>query len=89
MKKPIVPSYVLALLLLLVLGGYEKRTGDAIVIGKDYVAAVKQGEEVKDERATNHEHGSWKSGCSTTAVRSKSVPIERNGRSCAKTIVSK
>jgi len=25
------------------------------VIGKDYVAAVKQGEEIKDERATNHE----------------------------------
>jgi len=25
------------------------------VIAKDYVAAVKQGEEIKDERATNHE----------------------------------
>ena len=55
MKKPIVPSYVVALLLLLVLGGCEKKSGDAVVIGKDYVAAVKQGEEVKDERATNHE----------------------------------
>jgi hypothetical protein len=55
MKKPIVPSYVVALLLLLVLGGCEKKSGDAVVVGKDYVAAVKQGEEVKDERATNHE----------------------------------
>ena len=25
------------------------------MIGKDYVAAVKQGEEIKDDRATNHE----------------------------------
>lgn len=25
------------------------------MIGKDYVAAVRQGEEIKDERATNHE----------------------------------
>ena len=55
MKKLIVPSYVVALLLLLVLGGCEKKSGDAVVVGKDYVAAVKQGEEVKDERATNHE----------------------------------
>ena len=35
--------------------GCEKRNGDAIVIGKDYIAAVTQGEEIKDERATNHE----------------------------------
>jgi hypothetical protein len=55
MKKPIVPSYVVALLLLLVLGGCEKKSGDAVVVGKDYVAAMKQGEEVKDERATNHD----------------------------------
>ena len=55
MKKLIVPSYVVALLLLLVLGGCEKKSGDAVVVGKDYVAAMKQGEEVKDERATNHE----------------------------------
>jgi len=55
MKKLIVPSFVVALLLLLVLGGCEKKSGDAVVIGKDYVAAVTQGEEVKDERATNHE----------------------------------
>jgi hypothetical protein len=55
MKKPIVPGYVVALLLLLVLGGCEKKSGEAVLVGKDYVAAVKQGEEVKDERATNHE----------------------------------
>jgi len=40
---------------MLSLTGCEKKTGDAIVIGKDYVAAAKQGEEIKDERATNHE----------------------------------
>jgi hypothetical protein len=84
MKKPIVPSYVVALLLLLVLGGCEKKSGDAVVVGKDYVAAMKQGEEVKDERATNHDQ--W---IATTAVRSKSVPVERSGRSCAKTVASK
>src|SRR5882724_10809981 len=54
MKKLIVPSFVVALLLLLVLGGCEKKAGEAVVIG-DYVAAAKQGEEIKDERATNHE----------------------------------
>jgi hypothetical protein len=55
MKKPIVPSYVVALLLLLVLGGCGKKSGDAVVVGKDYVAAAKQGEEIKDERAANNE----------------------------------
>jgi hypothetical protein len=55
MKKPIVPSYVVALLLLLVLGGCEKKSRDAVVVGKDYVAAAKQGEEIKDERAANNE----------------------------------
>jgi hypothetical protein len=55
MKKWIVPSSVVALFLMISLIGCEKRNGDAIVIGKDYVAAVKQGEEIKDERATNHE----------------------------------
>jgi|SRR5882724_5210559 len=54
MKKLIVPSFVVALLLLLVLGGCEKKAGEAVVIG-DYVAAAKQGEQIKDERATNHE----------------------------------
>jgi len=55
MKKSIVSSCVVALLLMTGLGGCEKKSGDAVVIGKDYVAAVKQGEEIKDERATNHE----------------------------------
>jgi hypothetical protein len=54
MKKSIVSGCVLALLLI-GLSGCEKKSGDAVVIGKDYVAAVKEGEEIKDERATNHE----------------------------------
>jgi hypothetical protein len=37
------------------LAGCEKKNGDAIVIGKDYVAAMKQGEALNDGRATNHE----------------------------------
>jgi hypothetical protein len=55
MKKSIVPGCLLALLLMTSLGGCQKETGYAVVIGKDYVATAKQGEEVKDERATNHE----------------------------------
>ena len=55
MKKSIVSSCVVALLLMTGMGGCEKKSGDAVVIGKNYVAAVKQGEEIKDERATNHE----------------------------------
>jgi len=35
--------------------GCDKKSGEAVVIGKDYVAATKEGEEIKDERATNHE----------------------------------
>ena len=54
MKKSIVSGCVVALLSMGVLG-CEKKNGDAIVIGKDYVAAVKQGQALKDERATNHE----------------------------------
>ena len=54
MKKSIVSGCVAALLLM-GLVGCEKKSGDAVVIGKDYVAAVKEGEEIKDERATNHE----------------------------------
>jgi len=54
MKKLIV-SVCVVVLLSMGLAGCEKKNGDAIVIGKDYVAAVKQGEEIKDERATNHE----------------------------------
>jgi len=55
MKKSIVLGCIIALLLMMGLGGCEKKSGDAVVMGKDYVAAVKQGEEIKDERATNHE----------------------------------
>jgi hypothetical protein len=58
MKKSILPVCVVGLLLMTGLGGCEKKSGDAVVIGKEYVAAVKQAEEIKDERATNHEHGS-------------------------------
>ena len=54
MKKSIVFGCVVALLSIGVLG-CEKKDGEAIVIGKNYVAAVKQGEEIKDERATSHE----------------------------------
>jgi hypothetical protein len=54
MKKSLVFGCVVALLLIGFLG-CEKKSGDAIVIGKDYVAASKEGEEIKDERATNHE----------------------------------
>ena len=54
MKKSIVSGCVVALLLM-GLVGCEKKSGDAIVIGKDYAAAVKDGEEIKDARATNRE----------------------------------
>lgn len=54
MKKSIVSGYMAALLFMGVTG-CERKNGYAIVIGKDYVAAVKQGEQFKDERATNHE----------------------------------
>jgi len=35
--------------------GCEKKSGEAVVIGKDYVSVVKAGEEIRDERATNQE----------------------------------
>jgi hypothetical protein len=54
MRKSIV-SCCLVALSLMGLAACEKKSGDAVVIGKDYVAAVKEGEEIKDERATNHE----------------------------------
>jgi hypothetical protein len=53
-KKSIVSGCVIALLLM-GLVGCEKKSDDAIVIGKDYVAAVKEGEEIKDAPATNRE----------------------------------
>jgi hypothetical protein len=54
-KKSIVPRCLFALLLITGLCGCEKKAGEAVVIGKDYVAVAKQGEELNDERATNHE----------------------------------
>jgi hypothetical protein len=54
MKKSIARGCILALLLI-GLVGCEKKSGDAVVIGKEYVAAVKEGEEIKDQRGTNHE----------------------------------
>jgi hypothetical protein len=75
MKKSIVPGFVVALLLMIGLCGCEKKSGDAVVIGKDYVAAAKQGEEIKDERATNHEQ--W-----IVKVRmldnSRTIPVRAN-----------
>jgi len=54
MKKTMVFRFVLALLLACSVG-CQKKSGEAIVIGKDYVAAAEEGEEIKDERTTNHE----------------------------------
>ena len=53
--KAILLNCALASLLVTGLCACEKKSGDAIVIGKDHVAAAKQGEEVKDQRATNQE----------------------------------
>jgi uncharacterized lipoprotein NlpE involved in copper resistance len=55
-KKSIVSGCVVALLMGLV--GCEKKNDDAIVIGKDYVAAVKEGEEIKDARPPIANNGS-------------------------------
>jgi hypothetical protein len=55
MKTSIVPGCVFALSLLTGLCGCEEKSGEAVITGKDYVAAAKQGEEIKDEWATNHE----------------------------------
>ena len=54
MKKSMVFGYVVALLFICLVA-CEKKSGNAVVIGKDYVAAVKQGEEIRDQRATNHD----------------------------------
>jgi hypothetical protein len=55
MLRVSVPACLLAVFLILGVTGCEKESGEAVVIGKDYVAAVKEGEEIKDERATTHE----------------------------------
>ena len=80
---------MLVRLLLIGFLGCEKKSGDAVVIGKDYFAAVKKGEEIKDQRATNHDQWIVKARMRDKDERSKSAPIERNGRSCAKTIRSR
>jgi hypothetical protein len=54
MEKSILLGCVFALFTMSLVA-CEKKSGNAVVIGKDYVAAVKQGEEIKDERATNHD----------------------------------
>ena len=54
MKKSIVSGCAVALLLMS-LAGCEKKSADAVVIGKENVAAVKEREEINDPRATNHE----------------------------------
>jgi hypothetical protein len=46
---------VVAMFVMICVAGCNKKSGEAVVIGKDYVAATKGGEEIKDERATNHE----------------------------------
>src|SRR5215218_339799 len=54
MKKSIASGCVVALLLMGPVG-CVKKSGDAVVIGKAYVAAAKEGEAIKDQRPTNHE----------------------------------
>ena len=44
---------VIAALLRIGVTGCEEKSGEAVVIGKDYVAAVNDGEEINDERATD------------------------------------
>ena len=55
MLRTVVPTFAIALCLIAGLSGCEKKNGEAVVIGKDYVAATKEGEEIRDERATSHE----------------------------------
>jgi hypothetical protein len=55
MLRTSVPLCVVAMFVMIGVAGCEKKGGEAVVIGKDYVAAVKEGEKIKDERATNHE----------------------------------
>ncbi len=88
MKKLILLSCVLALLLM-GLGGCDKKSADTVVIGKDHVAAVKQGEEIKDERAINHEQWILKVRMLDDGRTIQSASIERDGRNCAKAIGSK
>src|SRR5438034_10951597 len=89
MRKSILCSCVVALLLITALGGCEKKSGHAVVIRKDYVSAVKEGEEVKDERATNHEQWTVKVRTLDNG-RTIGVHVDRaQWRNCAKAIGSK
>jgi hypothetical protein len=54
MLQTCVPACVIAALLRIGVTGCEEKSGEAVVIGKDYVAAVNDGEEIYDERATDH-----------------------------------
>jgi len=53
MLQTCVPACVIAALLRIGVTGCEEKSGEAVVIGKDYVAAVNDGEEINDERATD------------------------------------
>ena len=81
MKRSMLRSGMLALVLTSGLCGCERKSGEAAVIGKDYVASVTPGEEIKDERATNHEQ--WivevrmLDNGGTVQVRSERAPWER------------
>jgi hypothetical protein len=55
MLRTSVPACVFAIYVMFGVAGCDKKSGEAVVIGKDYVAARKEGEEIKDERATNRE----------------------------------
>src|SRR4029079_8456669 len=54
MKKSMVFGYVVALLFICLVA-CAKKSGNAVASGHDYVAVAKQGEEIKDQRATNHD----------------------------------
>lgn len=50
-------SLRLVALLILLLGGVacQKKSGDAVVVGKEHIAALKEGQKVTDSRATDNE----------------------------------
>ena len=58
MKRSIVPCGVVALLLMTGVGGCEKKSGDAVVIGKNYVAAVNKARKSKTSERPITNNGS-------------------------------
>ncbi len=88
MKKLIASGCVVALLVM-GLAGCEKKNGDAIVIGKDYVAAMKQGEALNDGRATNHEQWIVKVRMLDNGRRIEVRADRAQWENCAKTSGSK